>query len=991
MRKILFSTILYFLIGVNFTYAQKATLTGRVVTAKDGTPVEYASILLNESGLWAVTDQQGLFTIHHISPGKVTLSVRCLGYAPYTRLLDLKDNNQNLRIPLQASNLKLNEVQVVARRKENESTTSYTIGRQALDNQQILNLSDVTALLPGGKTVNSTLIDNNRIGLRSQSNEKGNSSFGTAIEVDGVRINNNAEMGETLGAGTRNLSSSNIEGVEIITGIPSVEYGDLSNGLIKVKTRRGKSPLVIEGKINQYTTQTALNKGLDLGHQGGLLNLSFEHARSFSDASSPHTAYQRNVFSANYMNVFMKSTRPVTLNAGITGKLGGYNSKADPDQDREDYSQSRDNTVNGHLSLNWLLEKKWITNLSLSTAINYTDRLSTDYTNTNSASTQPYIHAFKEGYNIAENYDDHPDASIILGPTGYWYVKRYIDSKPLDYNVKLKAIWHHLFGKIKNQFLIGTEYTNSQNKGRGLYYTDMRYAPTWREYRYDKLPSLDNMTLYGENKMIIPVKQYSSLTLSAGIREDITSIHKSDYGTVSSISPRFNSRYVFWQNQHKKWITGLSIYAGWGKSVKLPSFQVLYPSPSYSDQLAFSSTSDTKNKSYYAYYTYPEKKLYNPDLKWQYNHQTDIGIELKSSIFTLSVSAFYSKTFNPYMATEVYTPFTYKYTSPTALQKCDIPATNRQFTINPTTGIVTVTDATGALNAVDLPNELRDTYNRNTKYVNASPVRRYGIEWIADFAQIETLHTQIRLDGNYYHYKGLDETLFCDVPMGINSRQSDGKLYQYIGYYRGSNATSTGYSANASVNNGTISRQVNLNATITTHIPKIRMIMALRIECSLYHYDKALCEYEDGYRGYAVTKSSDNFGIPYNGSIENQYVVVYPEYYSTWNNPNTLIPFTEKYVWARKNDQDLYNDLSKLVVRSNYPYTLNANRLSKYYSVNFSVTKEIGDHISISFYANNFFNNMNKVQSSQTDLETTLFGSGYIPSFYYGLSLQLKI
>ena len=991
MRKILFSTILYFLIGVNFTCAQKATLTGRVVTAKDGTPVEYASILLNESGLWAVTDQQGLFTIHHISPGKVTLIVRCLGYASYTQLLDIKGNYQNLRIPLQASNLKLNEVQVVARRKENESTTSYTIGRQALDNQQILNLSDVTALLPGGKTVNSTLIDNNRIGLRSQSNEMGNSSFGTAIEVDGVRINNNAEMGETLGSGTRNLSSSNIESVEIITGIPSVEYGDLSNGLIKVKNRKGKSPLIIESKINQHTTQTALNKGLDLGYQAGILNLSFEHARSFSDAASPHTAYQRNVFSANYMNVFMRSTRPVTLNVGITGNIGGYNSKADPDQDRDDYTQSRDNTVSGHLSLNWLLEKKWITNLSFSTAINYADRLSTDYTNTSSASTQPYIHASEEGYNIAENYNNHPDASIILGPTGYWYVKKHTDSKPLDYDIKLKAIWNYLFGKTKNQFLTGTEYTKSQNKGRGLYYTDMRYAPTWREYRYDKLPSLDNMTLYGENKMIISVSQYSSLTLTAGIREDITSIHKSHYGTVSSISPRFNSRYVFWQNQHKRWVTGLSIYAGWGKSVKLPSFQVLYPSPSYSDQLAFSSTSDTRNKSYYAYYTYPEKRSYNPDLKWQYNHQTDIGIELKSSIATLSVSAFYSKTFNPYMAAEIYTPFTYKYTSPTALQKCDIPAANRLFAINPTTGIVTVTDATGTLKAVDLPNELRDTYTGNIKYVNASPVHRYGIEWIADFTQIKTLHTQIRLDGNYYHYKGLDETLFCDVPMGINSRQSNGELYQYVGYYRGSNATSTGYSANASVNNGTLSRQVNLNATITTHIPKIRMIMALRIECSLYHYDKALCEYEDGSRGYAVTKSSDNFGTPYNGSIENQYIVVYPEYYSTWNNPNTLIPFTEKYVWARKNDQDLYNDLSKLVVRSNYPYTLNANRLSKYYSVNFSVTKEIGDHISVSFYANNFFNNMNKVQSSQTDLETTLFDSGYIPSFYYGLSLRLKI
>jgi len=70
---------------------------------------------------------------------------------------------------------------------------------------------------------------------------------------------------------------------------------------------------------------------------------------------------------------------------------------------------------------------------------------------------------------------------------------------------------------------------------------------------------------------------------------------------------------------------------------------------------------------------------------------------------------------------------------------------------------------------------------------------------------------------------------------------------------------------------------------------------------------------------------------------------------------------------------------------------MNPNRLSAYYSANLSVTKEIGDHVSVSFYANNFFNNMGRVHSSQTDLETSLFGSGYIPSYYYGLSLRLKL
>ena len=144
-------------------------------------------------------------------------------------------------------------------------------------------------------------------------------------------------------------------------------------------------------------------------------------------------------------------------------------------------------------------------------------------------------------------------------------------------------------------------------------------------------------------------------------------------------------------------------------------------------------------------------------------------------------------------------------------------------------------------------------------------------------------------------------------------------------------------------------------------------------------------------RGISLAEKSDLFGKPYDGQGTNKYFALYPEYYSTWGEPDVLIPFAEKFVWAKDNDPTLFNDLSKLIVRTNYAYTMNPNRMSSYYSANFSVTKEIGDHVSISFYANNFFNNMKKVHSSQTDLETSLFSSAYIPSYYYGLSLRLKI
>ena len=964
--------------------AKDYVLSGKVVDAGDGQPVEYASILIVESGLWAITDNKGTFTIKNVKAGKTTLTVQCLGYRKHTWPMTINRDVLDLTLRIQQESLKLEGVTITAKRIQDEATTSYTIGRTTLDNQQILNISDLSTLLPGGKTVNSSLMSDNRLSLRSATQEKGNASFGTAIEVDGMRLDNNAVTDETMAASTRTVSASNIESVEVVTGIPSVEYGDLSNGVVKVNTRKGKSPFIIEGKLNQHTRQIALNKGFDLGGKLGILNTSLEHARSFSDAASPYTAYQRNILSLNYSNTFFQNSAPLTLSVCVIGNIGGYNSEADPDEELDDYKKVRDNVLRGNFQLQWLLGKSWLTNISLSGTFSLTDRKSESYTSTASASTQPYIHTREEGYFIAD-----------LSPTGYWYVLGYNDSKPTSWSVKLKANNNIRFSVAGKQWLsrllAGVEYAGSKNRGRGTYYDDIRYTPTWREYRYDQLPAMNNLALYAEEKLSIPTTRLSTFELTAGLRDDITVIGGSDYGTVSSLSPRVNSRYVFWRRLRKRWVNELVLHAGWGKSVKLPSFQVLYPSPSYADRLAFASTSTADNTSYYAYHTLPSQAMYNPDLQWQYTHQTDIGVEMDIKGTRINISAFHHKTFRSYMSTDIYTPMSYLYTPPSALNGVGISVENRRFSIDRQTGIVTVSDVTGAVADRQLTGIERRTYAVNDQYVNATPISRYGLEWIVDFAPIKALLTQIRLDGNYYYYKGIDDVLYADIPLGVNSNMTGNQLYQYVGYYRGSNVTNTSYSANAAIANGSLSRQLNLNLTLTTHIPRIRLIVSARIESSLYNYRRQLSEFTDGTRGIILENSSDYFGKPYDGSTENKYIALYPEYYSTWDNPDQLIPFAEKFLWAKDNDQALYNDLAKLVVRSNYPYVMNPNRLSSYYSANLSVTKEIGDHVSVSFYANNFFNTMKKVHSSQTDLETSLFSSGYVPSYYYGLSLRLKI
>lgn len=55
------------------------------------------------------------------------------------------------------------------------------------------------------------------------------------------------------------------------------------------------------------------------------------------------------------------------------------------------------------------------------------------------------------------------------------------------------------------------------------------------------------------------------------------------------------------------------------------------------------------------------------------------------------------------------------------------------------------------------------------------------------------------------------------------------------------------------------------------------------------------------------------------------------------------------------------------------------------------MTKEIGRHVSVSFLANNFLNSLQKVKHSRTGLRTTIYNTGYITPFYYGLSVRIKI
>ena len=315
-----------FLCGPMLLAAPTVRISGKVLEADGEVPVPGAVVRLDENYLWSVTDADGRFSLDNVQQGNYTLEVSCLGYVTESRQISVRRNLSGILFRLSQNTLALKEVVVTAEKSKDNINTTQTIGRTALDHLQMNSMGGITALLPGGKTLNPDLTSDNALSLRSGGLSVGNAAFSTAVEINGVRMGGNASFGEMSGIGTRSLSVENIESIEVVTGVPSAEYGDLGSGLIKVNTQKGRTPLSIVASVNPRTYEVSVSKGFDLGK--GVMNVGVEWARATKKLTSPYTSYTRRGITLDYTRTFNKVLR---LEAGLNGNLGGMNTVSDPD------------------------------------------------------------------------------------------------------------------------------------------------------------------------------------------------------------------------------------------------------------------------------------------------------------------------------------------------------------------------------------------------------------------------------------------------------------------------------------------------------------------------------------------------------------------------------------------------------------------------------------------------------------------------------------
>lgn len=923
----------------------RCDVKGQVVTAETHQPVGMAVIELPRLGLWAVADAEGRFTLKGIPAGEHAAAVTCLGFVPLERTIGVPAEKE-LRFELSEDNLKLDDVVVTARENSGAMTTSRTIGSNAIDHLQMVNASDVASLLPGGKTVNPDLLPGSeedlRFSLRSGGSTAGNASFGTAVEVDGVRLSTNASLGDPGGVLTRNIASTNIEEVEVITGVPSAEYGDVGTGVVKISTRRGKTPWTVQMATNPRTKQVSLAKGFDLGPDRGILNSSVEYTRATKNPVSPYTSYTRTGISLNYSNTFARVLR---FSAGLTGNLGGMNSKDDPDVFRGQRTREHDNVLRGNFSLQWLLNRSWITDVQLEGSVNYTDNRIDERLYVSNATETPAVHSESEGYWFAS-----------MLPATY-YSNRVVDSKQLDYAASLKAKWIRSWdgGRSLSNLKAGLSWRAEGNVGEGEYYVEPELAPTgYRPYPYSDIPYMHNLAYWLEENLTLAVGS-TSFSLMAGLRGETTFIAGTDYRHTSTWSPRLNARWKFSDK--------VTLRGGWGLVEKLPSLGVLYPRPQYTDVRMFDASWATGSS--YVYYTHPYEMLYNADLRWQRNRNAEVGLDLSLGGTHISLAAYFNRTKNPYRTTAEYLPIAFnKYSLPDGYV---LPA-NPLLKVDSQTGEMFVRDGDNLEEGwIALPLEfVNQTFTRSLKSDNGSPVDRYGLELTVQFPTIRPIRTEFRLDGAYTYTKYVNEGLAWYYP-SVSSPTQTGHSYEYVGIYadNGSSQTVT--------YNGRKSHALDMNLTATTHIPAVRMVISLRLEASLVKRSQNLSLYDGREYAYNV----DEEGNPTGGSVYDggSYTAIRPLYYM--DSTGTVYPFTD----AEAADPAF----ASLILRSGNVYQYDADGYDPYFSANLSITKEIGNIASISFYANNFTNSRRYVSSWATGTRVIL-----TPGFYYGLTLRLK-
>lgn len=657
---------------------QRISIDGRVVDDKKNV-IPSTNIKIVELNQYATTDKDGKFKIpvNHLPNVSLTLEFTFIGYQKLTRLIKIQGDITDLGdIKLRDLNLGLETIDINAQRNyEGSSNSSLIISRDIIEQIPALSLNDLLNQIPNKKVSAPSLQSVQNLTLRSAFSPvqagfsniyEQNNAFGVAIIVDGNAISNNMNMqsfnpgtygsnntNTTIGVNSYGLSGSpttkysgdfafggtdlrqipadNIESIEVISGVPSAKYGDLSDGAVIVERQAGKSPGYLRMQLRDNATSYGYSKGFNLGKKSGALNVGLNYVNSFADNRDKLKAYKRVNFNAMHTSFYgiekrLKNTFSIDYGRNLDGI------KRDTDDPKGKLAKFDSWNLSASNRTSYRVDSKFLKNISLN--LRYATGHQESYTE--EFYNEPYILVSE-----ATTTGIHEGAY----DSGIYTAKSLIDGRPLNISAKLDFNSEFKLDNISHFLSYGASYNYGANNGlgqvldpdrpRGIAKTSgnagLSSNESERYYDFNLAVAQQDVGLYIED--VFKANLFNKpLSVRAGLRYDLQN-------NLPSFSPRINVNYEV----NKALRFGLA----YGISYKSPALGQRYPGPTFLEVPVINaySTNGKANESIYLVYV----NRYDPtakDLKSSNSQTFEFSSQLKLRQYNLSLNLFHKNSKN---------------------------------------------------------------------------------------------------------------------------------------------------------------------------------------------------------------------------------------------------------------------------------------------------------------------------------------------------------
>lgn len=799
--KVICIVILLFVKHLSVSAQHGFTLTGTIQDAQTKEPLSYATIQLQTAGeVWfgALSDQYGRYSFSKLPAGSYTATVSYLGYDKMMKSFGISKNT-SISFQLTSSALALNEVIITA--SESKGLTSASkIDRKAMEHLQPTSFTDLLELLPGGKSIDPNMGGANLIKIREAgSTSEVISSLGVGFVVDGMTVNTDANLqylngssdhanrsSVSKGVDMRTLSTDNIESVEIIRGIPSVEYGNLTNGLVNIRRKSTATPLSARFKADQISKLFSIGKGWAV-NGSNVLNLDLNYLDSKIDPRDNRQNYKRITASARWNSNYQSGIGHINwrMNADYTGSFDNVKQDKDATVKEDSYKSTYDKmTLGGE----WELKRP---------DTSFLRRLRAN------ASLSQEFSRIKERKSVSLDRPMGIPNSTVEGEADglylpYSYVANMlIDGKPFYASAKVMGDFAFGWMKSSHTLKLGAEWNLSKNFGDGQVYDATRplqTASTTRPRNYSDIPTRQDVSVYAEEQMKLPLGKHT-LFLSAGVRANSLVGLSGDYAMQGKIyiDPRFNLK---WQlpafGSNEDW--NMDISAGLGWLSRLPTTAQLYPDAMYVDvvQLNYYHTNADFRRINMRTYKWDNT---NYDLKPSRNRKWEVRLNVEYKGYGFSTTYFREHMNNAFRPISYYRTLAYKKYDTSSINAAELSAPPSLE------GLPYTEDA------------LINTYSLTG---NGTRADKEGVEFTLHTPRINLLKTRFTITGAW-----LKNTYSNSMPeYKSSSILLNGEQLQYVGLY--------------DWEDGDITEVFNTNFTADTYLKKIGMTISLTAQCTWY-------------------------------------------------------------------------------------------------------------------------------------------------------------